>query len=314
MIQVINLNDKNINELVNNFYDVEIEVNQDFEDQLVLTSSNSQDFDKIKYSVSKNSIELSAVGNDNNIVISGNNSKVIINGVTINNNNIIISSDLKVKLFLKNLDSIKNKGVGNVHLKANSFIETLEVFNQGTGNVTINSKINQLMKNKEVIGIELKENYFIKSLDILNNGTGDIIINSIIKNLNLINKGVGNINCSKSLAELTTVSLSGIGNVLVKSISFSNIKLTGIGNLECHYKNIINSSDVKVSGLGKLIKKELQHKDFPDYNLNLNLNEKNNQFDNNIKEQVKLKKNKSIKSNLIQSPFEIIKNKIKKLL
>ena len=100
--------------------------------------------------------------------------------------------------------------------------------------------------------INIKNGLNTPSLDIKNNGVGNIYINQLkCSSLNIISDGVGNININGE-ANNAILRLKGVGSINAENLKAQSVKATsdGVGNIKCYATEAIDASIRGVGGIG----------------------------------------------------------------
>ena len=139
-----------------------------------------------------------------------------------------------VYITLKNINTVKNSGSGNINIDNYNFSSLFTSENRGSGSF--------IMTN-----ISSSDELLIK-----NSGSGNIYIKGKTKILNLFNSGSGNTNTFELIAEIVNTKNSGSGNVKVYCEKELTIKNSGSGCLK--YKGNAIIKDVSSSGSGNVSK------------------------------------------------------------
>jgi len=136
-----------------------------------------------------------------------------------------------IYLTLGNLSELDNLGTGNITI--DDFIPkaTLNIINEGTGNI----EGNILSDNKILID---------------NSGTANVNISGKSRILIIDNSGTGNINALEFRADEVSVNNSGTGNVKVFAQENISIKNKGTGSVK--YKGSPNVKSLSVKGSGRV--------------------------------------------------------------
>lgn len=125
-------------------------------------------------------------------------------------NNNYNNISLQATIYVQNINSIKNSGVGNISVFDVTNAENFSVKNTGTGNITI-------LGNAE-------------SLSIINEGSGDFYgFDFTVNNCNVDIEGTGDceVNCSNNL----NVQIEGSGNVFYVGYPTINTHISGSGSV-----------------------------------------------------------------------------------
>ena len=139
-----------------------------------------------------------------------------------------------VYITLKNINTVKNSGSGNINIDNYNFSSLFTSENRGSGSF--------IMTN-----ISSSDELLIK-----NSGSGNIYIKGKTKILNLFNSGSGNTNTFELIAEIVNTKNSGSGNVKVYCEKELTIKNSGSGCLK--YKGNAIIKDISSSGSGNVSK------------------------------------------------------------
>lgn len=135
------------------------------------------------------------------------------------------SSQLRVKLYTRSLNNIKQEGVGSMHSKGTMIQENVILSNEGVGSMEFDLQC--------------------KKIDISNGGVGSIDVKGTTETLTLKNEGTGSIDAESLMAKSVRASNQGIGSISLNASESMDMANQGVGSIE-------------YSGEGKVIRKVSQ--------------------------------------------------------
>jgi hypothetical protein len=142
--------------------------------------------------------------------------------------------DLKINISSPDLQRIKSRGVGNLHIKDKMETTDLTIRNEGVGNIKIND-------------ISCRE------LDLNVEGVGNVNIQGKAEKVSLVSQGVGNIDAANLESKSVTATSSGVGNISCYATQSINAEVSGVGNIS--YKGNPTDKQLKKSGIGSIKQK-----------------------------------------------------------
>lgn len=145
-----------------------------------------------------------------------------------------VKPDLKIYISSPQLIDIKFSGVGSLVIEEKLETPSLNIYNQGVGNVTIKKLV-------------------CERLDLHTSGVGGCKIQGEADLVNLSAKGVGDIDASNLKAKQVVVRTGGVGNVSCYAIESLTATVSGVGNIS--YRGNPTEKNLKRSGMGTIKKK-----------------------------------------------------------
>lgn len=141
---------------------------------------------------------------------------------------------LSIRIVTPQLDLIYNEGVGNINTKGDFKTQMMTITNEGTSSITIGS-------------IECER------LQVLNEGVGHINLTGKATNGVFKSEGVGSINAFGLEVKNLTAELEGVGGIECNVTERFTCSAEGVGSI--YYKGNPKQTNIKSSGIGKVVKK-----------------------------------------------------------
>jgi Putative auto-transporter adhesin, head GIN domain len=139
------------------------------------------------------------------------------------------SSNVTVKVYCKSLSKITQSGVGDVKTRNTLSSESLQITNEGVGDMNLEIDTKILTVNNTGVGdVKLKGNALRSKIN--NEGTGDVEA-KINKTAAVVNTGVGDVDVFAS--DSLDLNNSGVGDITYKGAAFiSSVVSEGVGKVE----------------------------------------------------------------------------------
>ena len=161
--------------------------------------------------------------------------------VEVNHNTLVITmkdkkkirkaEKLKIMVSSPSLSQITSKGVGDITLEGNINSETLDITQEGVGDIVANSL-----------------NY--KNIKVVSKGVGDVKLGGTSNNTEYNLYGVGDINAYNLKSDYVKAHLKGVGNLHCYAIQSIDAESKGVGNIK--FKGKPGARNLSKKGVGKI--------------------------------------------------------------
>jgi hypothetical protein len=144
------------------------------------------------------------------------------------------NSEVKVKVYYKNLSKITQSGVGDIVSKDTLHGTDLTIMNEGVGDINLH--------------VLLTGNLLAQ-----NDGVGEIELKGECQSAKLINEGTGDINAHNLHSKIASVINDGVGDVMVMASDTLHLTNQGTGDIE--YSGNAFLATNKSDGVGEIKKR-----------------------------------------------------------